>query len=301
MFLEAVFVLSSVLLAILQSLRPHQWIKNLFVAAPLLFSKHLFHAQSIGVTLFVFLLFSTLSGAVYLVNDIFDLEKDRAHPLKSKRPIPSGRLPIGMAQLSAAILILAGLAASLLINVPFFACTAGYLLLNFSYSLALKRVPFVDVLCIAGGFLLRVEGGAIAISVPVTPWLMACTFLLACFLGFGKRYHELNTSGNKAVRQRTVLAYYNTTSLKWVLYGLAVATSAVYVLYTVSLHAQHYFGNAHLVYTSVFAMFGVIRFVFLVSKKTSAESPTDAMLRDSPFIINLMLWLGATIVIIYSP
>lgn len=203
------------------------------------------------------------------------------------------------AQTAAALLIVVTLGLSLLLGLPFFACTAGYLVLNLTYSLALKHVPFVDVLSIAGGFLLRVEAGALAISVPPSPWLLLCTCALASFLGFGKRTHELSTAGDRASEQRTVLSRYNISHLKAILWILALGTCVAYVLYTLSPQTRRFFGTANLVYTSPFAVFGVIRFLTLVSKRASADSPTDEMLSDIPFMANLVFWAIATVLIIY--
>ena len=285
--------------ALLKSLRPHQWVKNLFVAFPLLFSKHLLDPHLAVRTLIAFGLFSLLSGSVYLVNDLFDLEKDRAHPKKCQRPIASGRLPVSVARSAAAVLILVSLGLSFLVGLPFFACTAGYLVLNLAYSLSLKHVPFLDVLSIASGFLLRVEAGALAIGVPASPWLLVCTFVLAAYLGFGKRTHELATAGARAGEQRAVLSRYNLPLLKVILWALAAATCAAYVAYTLSPHVRTLFGTNKLLYTSPFAAFGVVRFLLLVSRKASAESPTDEMLRDLPFMANLGLFAVALVAIIY--
>jgi decaprenyl-phosphate phosphoribosyltransferase len=285
--------------ALLKSLRPHQWVKNLFVVAPLLFSKHLLDPSYVLVAGIAFLLFGLVSGSVYLVNDIFDIEKDRAHPKKRLRPIPSGRLPLQVARTAAALLILVSLGASLRLGLPFFACAAGYLVLHLAYSLALKHVPFVDVLSIAGGFLLRVEAGALAIDVRASIWLLVCTFVLACFLGFGKRAHELASAGERAGEQRAVLSKYKLSQLKVILWILAAATCVAYVLYTLSPQTQHFFGTNRLLFTSPFAIFGVVRFLTLVSREGSADSPTDEMLRDIPFMANLGLWAVATVAVIY--
>jgi 4-hydroxybenzoate polyprenyltransferase len=285
--------------ALVQSLRPHQWVmKNLFVVAPLLFSKHLLHHPQVLRTALAFLLFSLLSGAVYIVNDIFDLEKDQAHPKKRLRPIASGRLPLGVARSTAAVLIIVSLGLALLLQLPFFACAAGYLVLNLAYSLSLKHVPFVDVLSVAGGFLLRVVAGAFAIAVPPSPWLLICTFGLACFLGFGKRAHELASAGERAVEQRAVLSRYRLSHLRVILWLLAAATCAAYVLYTVAPHTREFFGTSHLLYTTPFAIFGVVRFLTLVSK-ARADSPTEEILRDIPFMANFILWGVAVVAVIY--
>jgi len=274
-------------------------VKNLFVVAPLAFSKHLLDPAYGLTSLSAFLLFGLLSGSVYLVNDIFDIEKDRAHPKKKLRPIASGKLPLSAARTAAAVLILVSLGFSLKLGLPFFACAAGYLLLMLAYSLSLKHIPFVDVLSIAGGFLLRVEAGALAIQVPASPWLLICTFVLACFLGFGKRTHELASAGDRAAEQRAVLSRYKLSHLKVILWIFAIGTCVAYVLYTLSPQTQVFFGTNRLLYTSPFAAFGVVRFLTLVSRKAKKDSPTDEMLRDVPFMANLAIWAAVTVAIIY--
>jgi 4-hydroxybenzoate polyprenyltransferase len=273
--------------------------KNLFIIAPLLFSKHLLNIHSVLIAGVAFLLFSLLSGSVYLINDIFDLEKDRNHPKKCLRPIPSGRLPLSIARMAAAVLIILSLGASMLLGLSFFALCAGYLILNLAYSLALKHIPFVDVLSIAGGFLLRVAAGAAAISVPPSLWLLVCTFTLAAFLGFGKRTHELAAAGERAIEQRVVLSRYNLTHLKVILWILALCTCVAYVLYTIAPHTRQFFGTNYLFYTSPFAAFGIIRFLRLVSNQATADSPTDEMLKDLPFMLNLAFWAILILLIIY--
>lgn len=287
---------------ILKAMRPHQWVKNLFVAAPLLFSKHMLEPKFVGLTATAMLLFCALSGAVYLINDIIDVEKDRAHPRKRHRPIASGLVSLSVARSVAALLIITALGLSWLIGVSFFACGTGYLILNLAYSLSLKHIPFVDVFSIATGFLIRVLAGALAIDVPASPWLLACTFVLACYLGFGKRIHELMSaeSDDIANKQRPVLTRYQITHLKWILRFFAVATCVLYGIYTLSPNTVRYFGTHYLVFTTPFAIFGVFRFLKILSRDNAADSPTDAMLKDKLFVANFIVWGIAAIVVIYG-
>jgi 4-hydroxybenzoate polyprenyltransferase len=290
--------------ALISSTRPHQWVKNLFVAAPLLFSKNLLDPRLLFLTLAAFALFSLLSGSVYLVNDLFDIERDRLHPRKCRRPIASGRLPLPTARSAAALLMIVGLGGAMALGLPFFATAASYLLLNLAYSLALKHIPFVDVLSIAGGFLLRVLGGSYAIVVAASPWLLICTFVLACYLGFGKRAHELSvleSQQGESHRRKTrpVLARYSLRQLALLLWLLGAVTCVAYALYTIAPHTRAFFGTGRLVYTIPFAIFGVARFSLLAGRRASAESPTDAMLRDLPFMLNPLGWAVAVVLIIY--
>jgi 4-hydroxybenzoate polyprenyltransferase len=285
---------------ILSALRPHQWVKNLFVAAPLLFGKGLFSPAPLWRVAAAVGLFCMLSGAVYLINDLLDLEADRAHPKKRTRPLASGALSVTTARMAAAVLLLGALGGLWLLAPSVAACAGAYLLLNLAYSLALKHVPFVDVLCIAAGFLLRVLAGAYAADVVPSGWLLLCTGLLAAFLGYGKRAHELGAARDRAEAQRAVLGRYPQGVLRFALYALGAATVVAYVWYTRAEHTLAFFGTANLMFTAPFVLFGVIRFLWIVARRPDAESPTIEMLRDGPFRINLVLWVIAVIVIIYG-
>jgi decaprenyl-phosphate phosphoribosyltransferase len=284
--------------ALLQACRPRQWVKNGLVAAPLVFAKRLTDPHTALRALAAVALFCALSSAVYLWNDIIDVERDREHPIKRLRPIASGRLSIGMARIASASLAAGALAASLIIDWRFAACALAYLLKDVAYSLVLKRVVYVDVLAIAAGFLLRVAAGAFAIDVEASPYLLLCTALAACYFGFGKRAHELATSGERAVKQRAVLQNYRADILRICLYVTGTASLAAYLLYTRAEHTVRFFGTTHMIYTGVFAAFGLWRFYRLV-QQPSGDSPTDKMLKDAPFMINAVAWIGAICFIIY--
>jgi decaprenyl-phosphate phosphoribosyltransferase len=285
--------------AIVKSVRPHQWVKNLFVALPLVFARRIgdIHADlraGAGV-----LIFCLLSSAVYLVNDLVDVEKDRLHPVKRRRPLAAGELTPDVARAFAAVLGVGSLGAAWMLGQGFAAIAASYLVLNMSYSLALKRVAFVDVACISLGFLLRVLGGAMAIPVPPSRWLLACTLLLSALLGFGKRSHELRVGGEDSSKHREVLGSYDPGVLRVLLVVLGVATTATYFAYTRSAHAGEVFGAGRLVLTVPFAAFGVMRFIAIVGRPEQAESPTDSMLHDLPFVVNLVLYAIAAVAMLY--
>ncbi len=273
--------------------------KNLFVAAPLVFAKRLNDLPQAARAAAAVALFCALSSAVYLWNDIIDLEKDRAHPRKSKRPIASGRLSVGTAKIAAAVLAAGALALGAVLDLNFALVGAGYLTLNVAYSLALKRVVYLDVLCLSGGFLLRVLAGAMAVRVWTSPYLLICTGLLASFLGFGKRAHELYSAGERAEKQRSVLASYNPTLLRAALYLTGAAAFAAYVAYTLAEHTREFFHTERMIFTAPFVLFGLLRFGWLVTRKDNADSPTDAMLRDLLFMANIVLWAVVITLIIY--
>jgi 4-hydroxybenzoate polyprenyltransferase len=284
--------------SLLEACRPRQWVKNLFVAAPLVFAKRLNDPRPSLRALVAVALFCALSSAVYLWNDIVDVDKDRAHPLKKNRPIASGRLSIAHARIAAATLAAGALALSLVVDWRFAACACGYGALNVAYSLLLKRMVYLDVLAIAGGFLLRVAAGAFAIDVYASVYLFVCTALLASYLGFGKRAHELAVAGPRAAQQRAVLKLYKPAVLRAALYATGAATFASYVQYTRAEHTVRFFGTTHMLWTAPFAAYGLYRFFVLV-QAPSGDSPTEEMLKDVPFVLNLFAWAAAITLIIY--
>lgn len=287
--------------ALFTTLRPHQWVKNLFVLAPLVFAKTLGEPTAALRAALAALAFCALSGAVYALNDVLDVERDRAHPIKRRRPVPSGAISTRAALAWSAILAAGALAGSLLLAPRLALVAAGYLGLNLAYSLKLKQIAFVDVATIAVGFLLRVLAGAAAIPVPASGWLLLCTGLVAAFLGFGKRAHELGQmmSGGDVGRTRAVLEQYRREHLRAVLVVLAAATIVAYAAYTQASHTVEFFGTRHLVWTVPFCVAGIARFHWLVTRRAHGDSPTEAMLRDLPFMANLVLWGLVVLAIIY--
>jgi decaprenyl-phosphate phosphoribosyltransferase len=286
--------------AILKSARPHQWVKNIFVAAPLVFARRIDDVPALLHTGLAVAGFCLISSTVYLINDLVDLDKDRAHPLKRLRPIASGALSVRSAKLAALALGLGGLALTLTLGLLPTGIGIAYLVLNLAYSFQLKHVPFVDVASIAAGFLLRVLAGAAAVPVEPSVWLLICTLLLASFLGFGKRAHELRTSASRGGDTRKVLDRYNPRVLRVLIHILAVLTIAAYAVYTQSHHAHSFFGTRRLLLTVPFVVFGVYRFIWLSRGHVDAESPTDSMLSDAPFMINLLGYAVAIVAIIYA-
>jgi len=284
--------------SLLEACRPRQWVKNLFVAAPLVFAKRLNDPRPSLRALAAVALFCALSSAVYLWNDIVDVDKDRAHPLKQNRPIASGRLSIAHARIAAATLAAGALALGLVLDWRFAACAFAYGAQNVAYSLVLKRVAYVDVLVIAAGFLLRVAAGANAIDVHASVYLFVCTALLASYLGFGKRAHELAVAGSRAAQQRAVLRMYKPAVLRAALLTTGAATFASYVQYTRAEHTVRFFGTTHMLWTAPFAAYGLYRFFVLV-QAPSGDSPTEEMLKDGRFVVNLLVWAAAITLIIY--
>ena len=294
--------------ALIKTLRPHQWVKNGFVAAALVFGKKILDPEARLLALGAVAAFCALSSAIYALNDVLDADKDRAHPVKRRRPIASGALSERTGVLAAGLLAAGGLGGAYLIDARFAAVAAGYLVLNLAYSLKLKALAFVDVACIATGFLLRVLAGAFAVDVPPSRWLLLCTLLLASYLGFGKRSHELGQAlaaadpvdPRESLRKtRPVLLRYNLAHLRWALYGLGTLTVTAYALYTVAPHTIEFFGTRRMIWTAPFCLAGIARFLHLVTRRPHGDSPTEEMLRDPAFMVNLGMWGLAVLAIIY--
>lgn len=286
------------ILALIRTLRPRQWVKNSFVAAPLFFSLRLLDTTSVQRTIAAVALFSLISGCVYVLNDLVDVEADRAHPKKCKRPIASGALPVPVARrfLVVAVPVVGALALWLQ---PLYAAVLGtYFVLNVAYSLRLKEIAYLDVLLIALFFILRVLAGSYAIEVAASPWLLGCTFLLALFLGFGKRAHELATATD-ARKQRAALQHYDLPSLRWILRGLAMAVLLTYAAYTRSPQTVAAFGTDALLYAVPLPAIAILRFIALATRNEDAESPTDGMLRDPIFMAAFLLYVITTVGILY--
>jgi 4-hydroxybenzoate polyprenyltransferase len=289
-----------VIVALVKTFRPHQWLKNLFVAAPLVFARRLTDGHAVALAVAAVAAFCALSSAVYTLNDVVDVEKDRAHPTKRRRPIAAGVISRNFALGCAAVLALGALAGAAWIRPSFAAVAVGYLAMNVLYSFHVKDIAFLDVGTIATGFFLRVLGGSFAIDVVPSAWLLACTGLLAAFLGFGKRAHELGMIGEDGGgATRKVLTQYRLSHLMTALYLLAVATGVTYVLYTRAAHTILFFGTEKMIYTAPFCLVGIARFVVLVKRHARGDSPTEEMLRDPLFMANLGAWGLAVLGIIY--
>ncbi len=273
--------------------------KNLFVLVPLVFAKKLLASDAILTSLGAMGLFCLASGVVYLINDLVDVEQDRRHPVKRHRPIAAGSLSVGGAHLAAVLLGPGVVLAGYLMSSSLGLVLAGYIALNLFYSIVLKHIPYLDVLSIAAGFLLRVLGGALALGVPASIWLLVCTGLLASYLGLGKRAHELVSLGDDAKNARAVLDRYDLGQIKIVMLSLALATLVAYVLYTISAETQAAFSTRYLAATGPFTLMGLLRYYQLVTHPHRESSPTDEMLRDWPFISNLALWGATVILVIY--
>lgn len=294
------------LTGLLRTMRPHQWVKNLVVLAPLVFARELFDLRAAWRAGAAFLVFCLLAGTVYMLNDLVDVAADREHPTKKKRPIASGAVSESQAKVALAILAVLALSGGVALGVQFLLAALGYLVLNLAYSFKLKQIAYVDLLCIAGGFELRVLGGSFAAEVPPSWYLLIVIFLGASFLGLGKRAHELAAMEERAAQTgttmaatRVVLGAYDLRVLTPLLYVMGTATVITYIVYTLDPHTMEAFGTRWLAPTAFFTLFGVLRFTHLVRRKSNAESPTDAMLKDAPFLLNIGAWAVCVLLVIY--
>lgn len=292
----------SALVALLKTLRPHQWIKNSFVMAALVFAQKLGDMGSVVRSGLAFLAFCALSGAVYAFNDVRDVEADRGHPIKRHRPIAAGALSERAALICSALLASAAIAGCFLLSWKLAVLAAIYLVQNVAYTLRLKTIAFVDVALIASGFLLRVLAGAAAISVPTSQWLLLCTGLLALLMGFGKRAHELAWAqrSGRTTATRAALAGYRLDVLRVTMLALAVVTCGAFVAYALDPHTVGEFGSRRLVYSAPFVAFGIARFLMLALWRPRDESPTEAMLKDPWFLLDLAATVATMLAVIYG-
>ncbi len=286
---------------------PH-WVKNLFVCAPLLFAGKLHETGKLLNVAAAFFLFCAASSAVYIFNDIHDRENDRNHPDKSKRPVASGRVPISIAAVFSLVLGIGALTASWFIapqtedgtlSRMVFVMIAVYIGQNILYTLFLKHVVILDIFIIAFGFVLRVLAGGFAAPVAISPWILICTTLLALFLGFSKRRNELVLLGEDSADHRKILEEYSPAFLDQMMGIVTACTVMSYMLYTIAEETIGKFGP-NLIYTVVFVLYGIFRYLYLVYQKGKGGSPTKIMISDVPLIINVILWAVSCGLIVYT-
>jgi 4-hydroxybenzoate polyprenyltransferase len=270
------------------------------VFAALGLSKHLFEVEPLGKALVAFALFCGLSGAVYLLNDVADVERDRLHPLKRLRPVASGALPPSLALALGAALGASCLGLSLLLGPSFALCALAYSVLNVVYSLKLKEVVILDVLCVSLGFVLRAIAGAVAIGVQISQWLLICTILLALFLTLSKRRHELTSLAESAHDHRKILAEYSPYLLDQMIAVVTASCVTAYAFYTTAAETREKFQTDRLAWTLPFVLYGIFRYLYLVHRKELGGSPTEVLLADRPLLLAVALWAVAIVVIVYT-
>lgn len=286
---------------LLITIRPGQWTKNLLVFAGLLFGRRLLEPTALGRAIAAFAIFCALSGVVYLINDVADREHDRQHPLKGHRPIASGALTVPVALVAALILCALGLGGAAALGWSFFAVASTYLALLALYSALLKHLVIIDVLTIAGGFVLRAVAGAVAVSVDISQWLLVCTVLLALFIGLAKRRHELILLAGGATSHRRILGDYSPYLLDQMISVVTASTFVSYVFYTISPETQEKFGTSWLGFTIPFPLYGIFRYLYLMHQREGGGSPAELLLTDRPLLVCVALWAIAITLIIYRP
>ncbi len=278
-------------------MRPHQWTKNAIVLAALVFDRKFFEFVPVGHAVMAFIAFCLVSSGTYLVNDIRDIENDRAHPRKRYRPLASGALPVRVGWMAAVVLILASLGLAWLVRPEFAAVIGAYLLLMTSYNMGLTQIAIVDVRRIACGFLLRAAGGAVAIGVPISPWLYVCTGLLSVFLGFAKRRAELATLGEGAEEHRANLGTYTLPMLDQMIAVVAGSTVMAYAFYT--FEASSVPDNYTMMLTIPFVFFAVFRYLMLIHQNRLTGTPELLLFRDRQLFAAIVGWGIAVLLVLY--
>ncbi len=282
-------------------IRPKQWVKNLFVFAPILFAGKLMDLPMLLVNILAFAAFCSVSSSVYVLNDIIDVESDRVHKKKRYRPIAAGYISVSQAKILFVFLIALTAVLSSMLPFLFLITISAYLVNNLLYSFKIKNVVLLDVFSISIGFILRVIAGAVAIDVSVSSWMVITTIFISLFLGISKRRAELSgPNQDNLEKQRKVLSDYDVVFVDQLNTIAATGTIISYALYTVSEKAINAFHSDKLIYTTPFVLYGIFRYLYLLHQKNLGESPTQIVTKDIPIIINSLLWLLACAVIIYK-
>ena len=287
--------------SIIQLIRPPQWVKNTFVFAGLLFNKSYADLPVVQNVLLTFVAFCLVASAVYVLNDIADVDQDRKHAKKKMRPIASGAVTVSEGRWLFAGLLVSGLAIGYAAAFSALLILIAYLLLNIFYSMGLKKVVILDVFIIASGFFLRILAGTIGVGMEPSEWLFLCSLCLTLFLGFGKRRAELldpaNNSGDQA-RQRKVLADYSPVLLDSMIASIAACTFVSYGLFTMSPQTQAQHGTSALVYTLPFVMYAMFRYIYMLHGRGKGNDPSEDLIRDPHILISGAFWLITTFLIV---
>ncbi len=290
----------SILIGLLQTMRPRQWTKNiLFVFPALVFDSQLFILDSLTSVVLCSCLLVVISGSVYIINDLADLEADRAHPLKKSRPLAAGVVPVPVAWLTAVILPALALAAAYRVNQTLFWVLLVYFVLQVAYSFVLKHIVLLDILVVAGGFVLRVLAGGVVIDVQLSPWLYTSAGLLALFLVIGKRRQEFSALGENAALARPVSAHYNLALLDDMLRIVTASTMITYILYTVEARTMVRYGENLGLLTVPIVIYGLFRYLYLIHVQNEGSAPDEILLTDRPLQATIAVAALAYFIIIY--
>ncbi len=282
----------------LKLFRLHQWIKNVFIFVPIVFSKNLFNLELLLIVAAGFFEFCLASSLVYVLNDIIDIESDRNHPVKKERPLASGRISKKSAIYSVIILSLIILSLLPFFNLAFDALLLLYIVINIFYSIKLKNIVIIDIFSIAAGFMIRIISGAVVINVEISNWLILTTMFISLFLGVMKRRSELTLVEN--VSTRKVLAEYSITFSDQMTTVAAAGVIICYALYSVASRTVSVFGTEKLIFTTPFVVFGIFRYMYLVYMNSKGENTSKILVSDLPMIINILLYILTSVLIIYK-
>jgi 4-hydroxybenzoate polyprenyltransferase len=284
-----------------RSLRPQQWIKNGFILIPLIFAQRVFDGPSVLLSLQALFIFCILSSAIYLINDINDLEADRQHPEKRNRPLAAGLISTRLAKVTAALLLTVSLLWGASVGRVFLFVLAIYLTVQLLYNYRLKEIVILDIFCVSSGFFLRVTSGAVAIGVSISHWLIICTVLISIFLALAKRRHELVLLGNtQAGNHRKALSSYSPLLLDQMMGVITASTLLSYMLYCVSPETIEKFQTDHLIYTFPFVLYGIFRYLYLIHIKSQGGAPEKILVSDLPMAVSIILWGLFCMLIIYG-
>lgn len=279
---------------LLKAMRPKQWVKNGLIFAALIFSQNFLSPLSCAKALLAFIAFSFVSSALYLVNDVLDVEHDRVHPTKRFRPIASGQLTKSAAITTSALLFVTAIAISTSVNLAFLGIVLIYATNTLIYTFKIKHLVILDVMSIAAGFVLRAIAGALAIGVLISPWLLLCTGLLALFLGFGKRRHEIQLLAENASNHRKNLRSYSLRLLDEMMAIVTASTVMAYSMYTFSAHDDPW-----MMTTIPFVLYGIFRYQYLTDQEDHGGAPDETLLSDRPLQATILLWGLAAAVALY--
>lgn len=283
------------MVAIIELMRPKQWIKNFFVFAAIIFSGKFMELALLRNNLLTYIIFCVGSSMVYILNDIVDIERDRCHPDKKKRPLPSGRVSKSTAFIL--VIMLFGLViffSYILLDTKILFIILLYIIVNIAYTFKLKNLVIIDVMAIAFGFVLRVESGSIATGAEVSPWLFLCTMLLSLFLALNKRKSELIALKDRSSTSRKILEKYSVNNIDKMLAIVNPSVLIAYCLYTFSSIQSN-----TMMFTIPFVLYGIFRYEYLMDVENIGGKPEDVFQKDKPFLINILLWIIAVIIIIY--
>ena len=287
-------------MALVQLLRPLHWVKNLFIFIPLFLAGQLFHMEKYPNLIMGFISLCLVASSIYILNDYKDIEADRLHPRKCKRPLAAGTVSSGQAFLLMGICLAAGMFIAWRLGITFFLLMLFYFAMNVAYSMGLKNVAILDIMIVALGFSLRIKMGGELSDLPITAWLNIMIFLLALFISIGKRYDDLYIYAGSGLQIRRSMTGYSVELLNIYLAMVSGVISVSYILYTISPDIQARFGTYRLYYTTLFVIAGILRYLQIVYVKKESGSPTNILYKDRFIQVCILLWIISFYAIIYA-